>query len=132
MKIRSLVRQLLIMGCLTTFTGCVEYRHKYADGRDQYFGWPVTRSKLDPQLGSRGKAYLTNNDDINLHVGGKGSRRRLTISLGVIQYMSDTSSIEFGYRFEVYDKNDFSRGILRDWHDSDVSDLFYFGGRINF
>lgn len=135
MKFRSLVRQLLVTVCLATFTGCVEYRHRYADGRDHYIGWPTIKPKLDPQMGSRSKIYSGIGGWTQPYIGGNISRKRLTTNVGVIQYISESSSIEFGYKFHLYtieDPNISGNGTKIDWYNDDMDDMFYFGGRINF
>lgn len=123
------------MICLATFTGCVEYRHRYADGRDQYIGWPTIKPNLDPQMGSRSKAYSGIDGWTQPYLGGNVSRRRLTMNVGVVQYLSESSSIEIGHRFQVYtidSDNITNDGVKIDWHNDEIKNLFYIGGRINF
>jgi hypothetical protein len=135
MKIRSLVCQLLVTVCLATLTGCVEYRHRYADGRDRYIGWPTIKPNLDPQMGSRAKAYSGIEGWTQPYVGGNVSKKHLTMNVGVVQYLSESSSIEFGCRFRAYtieDRNVVDDDVRIDWHNDETENMFYFGGRINF
>lgn len=131
---KLLVRRVLVACCLATLTGCVEYRFRHLDGRDYYVGYPHTIGRLDPKISSKGKVYLAPRGIANPYVGGKFSKRRLTMDLGVLYYPSLSHSIELGYRMEVWQTNNQrfgdNTGDVR-WDDGS-QDIAYFGGRINF
>ncbi len=113
----------------------MEYRFDRFDGRDRYIGFQHTIPQLDPKLGSKGKVYLAPPNHINPYIGGRFSRRRLTINVGVIQYLSRKASLEIGYRSKIWETDNQHFGDTVGnigWHDNNDSNMFYFGGRINF
>jgi hypothetical protein len=135
MKFRSLARQVLLACCLTSLWGCIEYRFDRFDGQDRYLGWVTTRPDLDPKLGSKGKMFFLPPRHFNPYIGGRFSKRRLTINVGVIQYLSRRASLELGYRRLIFETDNphFGDGTGSvNWNDMDEDHLFYFGGRINF
>ena len=135
MRLRSLARQALLACCLTSLWGCIEYRFDRLPGQDRYIGWVTTRPHLDPKLGSKVKLYFAPPSRFNPYVGGRFSRRRLTINVGVIQYLSRRASLELGYRRLVFETDDPRFGDRTgniNWNDMDEDHLIYFGGRINF
>jgi len=126
---------LALLYCLVASVGCVEYRFDRLNGQDRYIGWVRTRPKLDPKLGSKGKMYTGIKGPVQPYIGGHFSRRRLTMNMGIIYYLSDSASLEFGYKTEVFTTDDKTFGSDTGritWHDNDDDKVFYFGGKINF
>lgn len=132
MIVTALVRAVILSILLTS---CIEYRFDRFAGRDKYLGWVKTIPKLDPKLGSKGKIYSGISGPTQPYVGGRFSRRRLTINFGVIYYISGTSSLECGLRQRIFQTTDErfgdNTGVIN-WKDNDDDRMFYFGGRINF
>lgn len=125
---------LALLYCLIA-SGCIEYRFDRLKGQDRYIGWVKTKPRLDPKLGSKGKMYSGIQGPVQPYIGGHFSRRRLTMNVGVLYYLSERTSLEFGYRTEVFttDNKAFGDDMGRiDWHDNDDDEVFYFGGKINF
>lgn len=135
MNLRSIAHRVLLACCLTSLTGCIEYRFDHFGEQDRYIGWVTTRPKLDPKLGSKVKMYLLPPSRMNPYIGGHFSRRRLTMDVGVLYYLSQTVSLEMGYRSLMWetDSDHFGNdtGDLT-WRDNDADQILYFGGRINF
>lgn len=124
----SMSRRLLVACCLTTLTGCVEYRFDQRVGLDRL---SYQKSHQDPQLGPRGKLWLKDSGAARIYVGEDFYRQRhLTIGAGMIYYLSETSSLELGYRSKVWEEP-----IPRELYDIDPWDetknFFFIGGRIN-
>lgn len=114
--------------------GCVEYRLERRGQPDRYYGWAKTQRNLDPRLGSKGKLYLTDRGRLRPYIGGNLRRNNVRINPGVIYYLSNTASIELGWRkslFSVeryYDDNRIHTVNLF----KDAEELFYIGGVIRF
>ena len=135
MIFRSLIRRALLACCLVTLTGCIEYRFDYFGEQDRYLGWPTIRPDLDPKLGPKGKLFFTPPGYLNLYIGGRFAKRRLTANVGVIQYLSERSSLEFGYRNILFETDNEHFGDITGivgWHDIDGEHMIYFGGTIKF
>ena len=132
----SWLRWTILACCLAALTSCIEYRLDRLAGPDRYIGWARTKPDLDPKLGSKGKLYTGLGGPVQPYLGGNFSRRRLTMNLGVINYISRSASIEIGYRWNIYTVSENSTIGSRvgnvNWHSRNENDLFYFGGRINF
>ena len=130
-----LIRRVILACCLVSLTGCIEYRFDRLGGPDRYLGWPTVRPHLDPKLGSKGKLYFLPPRHFNPYIGGRFSKRRLTLNVGVIQYLSRRSSLELGYRRLIFETDNPHFGDTTGnvgWRDQDGTNFFYFGGRINF
>ena len=126
---------ILLAYCLIFLTGCIEYRFDQLPGRDQYLGWVNTKEELDPKMGPKGKLYITPTRDTHLYGGGDFSKRRLTISVGMIHYLNETISLELGFRRQVFETEDNNFGDTTgsiSWNENNGDDLFYIGGRIIF
>lgn len=130
-----LIRWVILACLIVSLMGCIEYRFDRFGERDRYIGWPTTRPHLDPKLGSKGKLYFLPPKHFNPYIGGRFSKRRLTINVGVIQYLSRTSSLELGYRRLIFETDNPHFGDNTgnvSWRDQEDTHFIYFGGKINF
>jgi hypothetical protein len=102
--------------------------------RDRYFGNANTKPQLDPKMGPRAKLYATNSGNIRPYIGAEVlHREELLIGLGVIYYLSESSSIEIGYRDSVYETThyfDERDSGNRDDQWLQINPLFFLGGVI--
>jgi hypothetical protein len=78
-------------------------------------------------LGTKGKFWL-NEPPSRTYLGGDFRRKRLTLGLGLVHYMSSTTTIEIGYRAQFYELRD-ERTSIDNWNQA--PNLFFVGGRIN-
>lgn len=126
----------MVLALSVLCASCIEYRFDHLGVRDYYIGYVRTIPALDPKMGSKAKLYMGIGGPTQPYIGGHFARRRLTMNLGVIHYLSPRSSIEVGYRTQIH-KFEGSRwgdetGNLN-WHNSNLEeDLFYFGGVFRF
>jgi len=131
----SFLWRVVLTCCFTSSIGCIEYRFdRFAEG-DRYIGWVTTKPRLDPKLGSKGKMHFGIEGVTQPYIGGNFSRRRLTLNVGVIQYLSDNVSLELGYRTKIFETENRNFGDTVgtvDWHDNDDDNVFYFGGKVVF
>ncbi len=114
--------------------GCVEYRLERRGQPDRYYGWAKTQKNLDPKLGSKGKLYLTDHGRLRPYIGGNLRRNNVRINPGVIYYLSETASIELGWRRELFSVDRYYRDHRIHKVDpfKDAEEIFYIGGVIRF
>ena len=135
MSLRSFTRLALLACCFTSLIGCIEYRFDRFVEEDRYIGWVTTKAHLDPKMGSKGKMHFGIPGPFQPYIGGHFSRRRLTMNVGVIYYLNDDASLEFGFRKQVFqtDNSNFGDTVgTVDWHDNDDDNVIYFGGKMVF
>jgi len=136
MRLRSGLTRTLLACFLATLIGCVEYRLERRGQPDRYYGWAKTVKNLDPKLGSKGKLYFTDRGNIRPYIGGNFRRNNARVNLGVIHYLSRTSSIELGWRrslFSVERYHNFNNSrVYRVNPFKDAKEIFYIGGVIRF
>lgn len=133
MNFRSKLTRLFFACYLATFLGCVEYRFEQRGQPDRYLGWANSKRGLDPKLGSKGKLYLIDQEDIRPYIGGNLRRNDLRINFGVVYYINDDASIELGYRKSLFNVDHLDDHRIRTIDPfKDAKELFYIGGVIKF
>ena len=133
MKFKSVLTRVLLVCCLTSSWGCVEYRLRQHGQPDVYYGWAKTIKGLDPKLGSKGKIYFTDQGTIRPYIAGNLRRNNARINLGVIHYLNNNTSIEIGYLKALFEV-DYPRyyNSYRADPFKDAEEIFYIGGVIRF
>lgn len=112
---------LATLVCLTAPAGCVWPHFEQRGGLDQ-----------DPKLGPGYRlSFRQDKSKTQAYVGGEVYRQtRLTIGTGVIHSLSDSSSLEIGYRSMLWRNEDAPMIIDIDpWEET--QGMFFIGGRIN-
>ena len=129
MNLKRLTR--LFLACFLATSGCVEYRLEQRGQPDHYYGWANSKKGLDPKLGSKGKLFLIDRENIRPYIGGNLRRNNLRMNFGVVYYTSDDVSLELGYRRSLFDVDHLDNHKVRTIDPlKDAEELFYIGGVI--
>ena len=111
----------------------MEYRHSWNSHHEKYYGWSHSKRDLDTKLGPRGKYFPIDEGRTRPYVGGQFRRKSLQLGVGVVYYPGPRSSMEFGYRHQVYEYTGSynSDGGVRRVHPlKDAETMFFIGGVI--
>lgn len=117
-------------------TSCIEYRLR-RDEAERYISLvPIDRHNLDPKLGSKAKLWIDTEGDFRSYLGGDfRDGQYVTVSLGVMLYPNDHSSIEIGVRTLLFQTDlakpyDDGDRYINLWEDEPR--FFFIGGVLRF